>query len=253
MSYDGGAGAARARPAALHGRGAPQHGASTCAAMLDLKRQGAVTFDYGNNLRAEAQKAGVADAFDVPRLRAGLHPPAVLRGQGPVPLGGALGRSRRPRRDRRGRAARPSRRTRRSRAGSAWRASAWSSRGCPRASAGSATASARGWASSSTSSCARARSRRPIVIGRDHLDAGSVASPNRETEAMKDGSDAIADWPILNALLERGGRRDLGVGPPRRRRRHGLLDPRGHGRRRRRDPRRRRRLQRVLTTDPAPA
>ena len=41
----------------------------------------------------------------------------------------------------------------------------------------------------------------PIVIGRDHLDAGSVASPNRETEAMKDGSDAIADWPILNALL----------------------------------------------------
>ena len=41
----------------------------------------------------------------------------------------------------------------------------------------------------------------PIVIGRDHLDAGSVASPNRETEGMKDGSDAIADWPILNALL----------------------------------------------------
>ena len=41
----------------------------------------------------------------------------------------------------------------------------------------------------------------PIVIGRDHLDCGSVASPNRETEAMKDGSDAVADWPILNALL----------------------------------------------------
>lgn len=41
----------------------------------------------------------------------------------------------------------------------------------------------------------------PIVIGRDHLDAGSVASPNRETEAMKDGSDAVADWPILNALV----------------------------------------------------
>ena len=41
----------------------------------------------------------------------------------------------------------------------------------------------------------------PIVIGRDHLDAGSVASPNRETEAMRDGSDAIADWPILNALV----------------------------------------------------
>ncbi len=45
----------------------------------------------------------------------------------------------------------------------------------------------------------------PIVIGRDHLDCGSVASPNRETEAMKDGSDAIADWPILNALLNAVG------------------------------------------------
>ena len=45
----------------------------------------------------------------------------------------------------------------------------------------------------------------PIVIGRDHLDAGSVASPNRETEAMKDGSDAVADWPVLNALLSTAG------------------------------------------------
>ena len=91
----------------------------------------------------------------------------------------------------------------------------------------------------------------PIVIGRDHLDAGSVASPNRETEAMQDGSDAIADWPILNALINtaagahwvsvhHGG----GVG-------HRLLDPRRHGgggRRHRRT--RRERLERVLTTDP---
>ena len=51
----------------------------------------------------------------------------------------------------------------------------------------------------------------PIVIGRDHLDAGSVASPYRETEAMRDGSDAIADWPILNALLNTAARRHLGV------------------------------------------
>ena len=49
--------------------------------------------------------------------------------------------------------------------------------------------------------CIRDRVSAPIVIGRDHLDAGSVASPNRETEGMKDGSDAVADWPILNALL----------------------------------------------------
>ena len=81
--------------------------------------------------------------------------------------------------------------------------------------------------------------RAPIVIGRDHLDTGSVASPNRETEGMKDGSDAIADWPLLNALLNtacgaswvslhHGG----GVG-------HRLLDPRRHGGRGRRHRRRR--------------
>ena len=60
----------------------------------------------------------------------------------------------------------------------------------------------------------------PIVIGRDHLDAGSVASPYRETEAMTDGSDAIADWPILNALVNTAVGRILGQRPPRRRRRH---------------------------------
>ena len=63
---------------------------------------------------------------------------------------------------------------------------------------------------------------------------GSVASPNRETEGMRDGSDAIADWPILNALLNAVAGRHLGLGPPRRRRRHRLLHPRRHGDRRRR-------------------
>ena len=90
----------------------------------------------------------------------------------------------------------------------------------------------------------------PIVIGRDHLDAGSVASPNRETEAMNDGSDAIADWPVLNALLEHGDGRHLGVGASWRRRRHRLLSPRRDGRRRRRIARSRRELERVLTCDP---
>ena len=77
----------------------------------------------------------------------------------------------------------------------------------------------------------------PIVIGRDHLDAGSVASPNRETEGMRDGSDAIADWPVLNALLNTSCRRHLGVGASRRRRRHRLLAACRHGRRRRRHAR----------------
>ena len=76
--------------------------------------------------------------------------------------------------------------------------------------------------------------RAPIVIGRDHLDAGSVASPYRETEAMADESDAIADWPLLNALVNTAERRVVGVDPPRRRRRHRPLDPRRDGVRRRR-------------------
>ena len=59
----------------------------------------------------------------------------------------------------------------------------------------------------------------PIVIGRDHLDSGSVASPYRETEAMLDGSDAIADWPLLNAMVNVAIGRGLGEHPPRRRRR----------------------------------
>ena len=83
----------------------------------------------------------------------------------------------------------------------------------------------------------------PIVIGRDHLDTGSVASPNRETEGMRDGSDAIADWPVLNALLNTSSRRDLGVGAPRRRRRHRLLAARRHGDRRRRHARGRRKAR----------
>ena len=76
---------------------------------------------------------------------------------------------------------------------------------------------------------AAGRVKAPIVIGRDHLDAGSVASPNRETEAMRDGSDAIADWPILNALLNTACGATWVSRPPRRRRGHRLLDPRRHG------------------------
>ena len=74
----------------------------------------------------------------------------------------------------------------------------------------------------------------PIVLGRDHLDCGSVASPYRETEAMADGSDAIADWPLLNALVNTVVRGVLGEHPPRRRRGHRPLHPRWPGVRRRR-------------------
>ena len=74
----------------------------------------------------------------------------------------------------------------------------------------------------------------PIVIGRDHLDSGSVASPNRETESMKDGSDAVSDWPLAQRLAQHRVGRDLGLAPPRRRGRHGLFAARRDGDRRRR-------------------
>ena len=69
----------------------------------------------------------------------------------------------------------------------------------------------------------------PIVIGRDHLDAGSVASPNRETEAMRDGSDAVSDWPMLNALLNCASGRHLGFAASWWRRWDWLLAARRHG------------------------
>ena len=121
--------------------------------------------------------------------------------------------------------------------GFAWRASASRSRDCRRASSGSDTASARGSASRINDLVRRGVVKAPIVIGRDHLDTGSVASPNRETEGMRDGSDAIADWPVLNALLNTSCGRDVGVGASRRRRRDRLLAARRHGRRRRRHAR----------------
>ena len=103
----------------------------------------------------------------------------------------------------------------------------------------------------STSSCARGEVNAPIVIGRDHLDAGSVASPNRETEAMRDGSDAIADWPILNALVNTAAGATWVSLPPRRRRRHRLLacTPAWSSSPTARDAAAAR-LERVLTTDP---
>ena len=131
--------------------------------------------------------------------------------------------------------------TRRSRAGSGWPASGSPSRACRRGSAGSATASAAGSGCASTRWSRSGELSAPIVIGRDHLDSGSVASPYRETEAMLDGSDAIADWPLLNALVNTASGRLLGQHPPRRRGRDRALDPRRHGLRRRRHRARRRR------------
>ena len=170
------------------------------AAMLDLKARGAITFDYGNNIRAQAQQAGVVRAFDIPGFVPEYVRPLFCEGKGPfrwAALSGdpedihatdrlalemfkedaALCRWIRLASERVAFQGLPAR-------------IFWL--GCgERARFGLAI----------NDLVRRGVVKAPIVIGRDHLDTGSVASPNRETEGMRDGSDAIADWPILNALL----------------------------------------------------
>ena len=168
-------------------------------AMIELQNRGAITFDYGNNLRGQALKAGVTNAFDV-----GGFVPLFIR-----PLF-CEGRDRSA--GRRCRAIRTisSSRTKRSSSSSRMtRAASLDPHGAEaRRVSGPAGAHllarlrrARQGRAAVQRLVAEGKVSAPIVIGRDHLDAGSVASPNRETEAMKDGSDAIADWPILNAML----------------------------------------------------
>ncbi|HZT75943.1 MAG TPA: urocanate hydratase, partial [Vicinamibacterales bacterium] len=169
-------------------------------AMLALQRRGAVTFDYGNNIRAQAQQAGVADAFEIPGFVPEYIRPLFCEGKGPfrwAALSGnpddirvsdeaalemfghdeALARWIHLARERVAFQGLPAR-------------ILWLGYG-ERARFGLRL----------NDLVREGRISAPIVIGRDHLDTGSVASPNRETEGMRDGSDAIADWPILNALL----------------------------------------------------
>jgi len=169
-------------------------------AMIELQSRGSVTFDYGNNLRGQALKVGVTNAFDVGGFVPLFIRPLFCEGKGPFrwavlsgdpndlfvtdeailelfPHDAALHRWVRMAQKRVEFQGLPAR-------------ICWLGYG-ERDKAGALF----------NRLVAEGKVSAPIVIGRDHLDAGSVASPNRETEAMKDGSDAIADWPILNALL----------------------------------------------------
>jgi urocanate hydratase len=169
-------------------------------AMLALQRGGAVAFDYGNNIRKQAFDAGCRDAFDIPGFVPEYIRPLFCEGKGPfrwVALSGdaddirrtddlalemfpddrTLNRWLRLARDRVHFQGLPAR-------------ICWLGYG-ERAEMGEAI----------NDLVKRGDLKAPIAIGRDHLDTGSVASPFRETEDMKDGSDAVADWPILNALL----------------------------------------------------
>ena len=169
-------------------------------AMLEMRRRGAVAFDYGNNIRTVAHDNGVRDAFDIPGFIPAYIRPLFCEGKGPfrwVALSGNPGDLRRtdelvlelfPNDEHLHRWIRlaqekvqlqglPAR-------------ICWLGQG-DRAAFGIAL----------NDLVARGELSAPIVIGRDHLDTGSVASPFRETESMRDGSDAVADWPILNAML----------------------------------------------------
>ena len=169
-------------------------------AMLDLKAHGSVVFDYGNNIRAEAQKAGVANAFDFPGFVPAYIRPLFCEGKGPFRWACLSGDPEDLRAtDEAVLATFPQ-----DRALARWITLARErvkSQGLPSRICwlGYGERSKMGLVFNELVRSGRVKA--PIVIGRDHLDAGSVASPNRETEGMRDGSDAVADWPILNALL----------------------------------------------------
>lgn len=172
--------------------------------MLELQKRGAVTFDYGNNLRGRALEAGVKNAFDIPGFVPAYIRPLFCAGKGPFrwaalsgdpqdiyetdklilelfPENEGLHRWIRMAQERIAFQGLPAR-------------ICWLGQG-EREKAGLAF----------NKLVAEGKVKAPIVIGRDHLDTGSVASPNRETEGMKDGSDAVADWPVLNALINTAG------------------------------------------------
>ena len=224
--------------------------ADHCRAMLAFQAAGAVTFDYGNNLRAHAQEAGVADAFAYPGFVPAFIRPQFCEGRGPFrwaalsgdpadilrtdravlelfPNDAGLRRWIEMAQERVPFQGLPAR-------------ICWLGYG-ERAKAGLAF----------NELVRTGEVSAPIVIGRDHLDSGSVASPNRETEAMRDGTDAVADWPLLNALvntaagaswvsIHHGG--GVGIGYSQ----HAGMVVVADG-----TPLAAQRLERVLTTDPA--
>jgi urocanate hydratase len=159
-----------------------------------------VAFDYGNNIRAQAVAAGVADAFRIPGFVPEYVRPLFCEGKGPfrwVALSGDPEDIYRT--DRAVLETFPH-----DEALTRWIRLAREKvqfQGLPARICWLGYGERRKLGLAFNELVRRGELRGPIVIGRDHLDAGSVASPNRETEGMKDGSDAIADWPILNALV----------------------------------------------------
>ncbi|HLQ66167.1 MAG TPA: urocanate hydratase, partial [Candidatus Limnocylindrales bacterium] len=169
-------------------------------AMRQLQDAGAVTFDYGNNIRAQAVKAGVADAFQIPGFVPEFIRPLFCRGKGPFRWVALSGNPRDiaatdkavletfPEDESLHRWIRLA-------------SERVQFQGLPARICWLGMGERERFGAALHRLVEQGEVEAPIVIGRDHLDCGSVASPYRETEAMKDGSDAIADWPILNALV----------------------------------------------------
>ncbi|MBI3263298.1 MAG: urocanate hydratase [Acidobacteria bacterium] len=169
-------------------------------AMLELKRAGAVTFDYGNNLRAQAVKGGAADAFEIPGFVPEYIRPLFCEGKGPFRWAALSGDPDDIRAT--DRAALDM--FRHDTALCRWLELAGERvafQGLPARILWLGYGDRARFGQRMNEMVRTGELKAPIVIGRDHLDAGSVASPYRETEGMRDGSDAIADWPILNALV----------------------------------------------------
>jgi urocanate hydratase len=147
-----------------------------------------------------AKEVGVENAFDFPGFVPAYIRPLFCRGVGPFRWVCAVGRRRRHLQNRRqGQRTDPDDDT--CTTGWTWPASASASRVCRRVFAGLALGQRAKLGLAFNEMVRSGELKAPIVIGRDHLDSGSVASPNRETESMQDGSDAVSDWPLLNALL----------------------------------------------------
>jgi urocanate hydratase len=181
-------------------RAAKESMATHVRAMLDFWRAGVPTLDYGNNIRQMAKEFGVADAFDFPGFVPAYIRPQFCRGVGPFRWAALSGDPEDIyRTDERVRELMPNDKHLHN-----WLDMAKARikfQGLPARICWLGLGNRHRLGLAFNEMVARGEVRAPIVIGRDHLDSGSVASPNRETEAMKDGSDAVSDWPLLNALL----------------------------------------------------
>lgn len=173
-------------------------------AMLGFQKAGAETFDYGNNIRANAQKMGVENAFDFPGFVPAYIRPLFCEGKGPFRWAALSGDPEDIyKTDELAKQMFKEDESLVNWIDMAQKMVKW--QGLPARICWLGYGDRHRFALKVNEMVASGELKAPVVFGRDHLDCGSVASPNRETEAMRDGSDAVADWPILNALINTCG------------------------------------------------